>query len=96
MITKDTKCSKSVCGGWPYYPCSKKAVVEYDGKPYCKIHDPKHIEEKIIKRNARWKSEWELEQREAKLEQTATSACRLINPSNPQAVAENIKEGANK
>ncbi len=89
MVTTETKCSAQVFDGWICRPCSKGAVVEHDGNPYCKIHDPKYIEEKIIKRNARWKAEWDAEKRESKL-LTAISACREINPSNPQAVAENI------
>ncbi len=33
--------------------CQKKAVVERDGKWYCKIHDPEYIKQKDTERKAK-------------------------------------------
>ena len=40
------------------YPCSKTAIVERDGKWYCKIHDPEYIKAKQAKRSAEFNKEW--------------------------------------
>ena len=41
------RCSERVStDSWHYSQCSRKAVVERDGKPYCKIHDPEYIKAK--------------------------------------------------
>ncbi len=41
------RCSVEVyVGVWHSKPCSKSAVIERDGKLYCKIHDPEYIKKK--------------------------------------------------
>jgi len=51
----DNKCSVRVApntqwGAFHQYQCTKKAVVERDGKWYCKIHDPEYIKQKDVER----------------------------------------------
>lgn len=53
MIEKFTlgaKCSEKIYhsrGNWfDETLCPKLAVIECDGKPYCKIHDPEYIKER--------------------------------------------------
>ena len=40
-------------GSFHQHPCSKKAVVERDGKWYCKVHDPEYIKQKDEERAAK-------------------------------------------
>ncbi len=42
------------------YQCTKKPVIERDGKLYCKIHDPEYIKEKQVK----WRAMFDKEQAE--------------------------------
>ncbi len=42
---------------WHHHQCSKKSVVERNGKFYCKIHDPEHIKAKEKKREERYNLE---------------------------------------
>jgi len=97
MVTKEERCSQRVPGSGPWgvfhqHQCEKKAVIERDGKLYCKIHDPEYIEAKNTERTAKWDVEFSRKMARGKLESTAVSQCRLVNPDNPQAVAESIKE----
>ena len=48
-----TRCCKEVSTrrGWHWYQCSRKGVVEREGKKYCKQHDPDRV------KNQRKKSE---------------------------------------
>ena len=43
--------------GWNHQ-CSKKPIVERDGKLYCKIHDPKYVTEKRRKWQEEYDKEW--------------------------------------
>jgi len=91
MITKGEQCSKQIPNdswGFHYHSCSKKAVVERDGKLYCKIHDPEYIQAKREKANVKWQKE----SREISASRIALAACKEINPEHPELVAQNIKE----
>ena len=52
------QCSQTVfgerCDSWT---CRKNAVVNRDGKPYCKIHNPEYIKARDIKQRAKWDAE---------------------------------------
>ena len=41
---------------WHKSQCSRQAVIEHDGKHYCKIHDPEYIKVKNEKANAKFKA----------------------------------------
>ena len=44
--------------GWGrFYGCERKAVIERDGKPYCKIHDPEYVAKKGAEKQAQWDKE---------------------------------------
>jgi len=40
-------------GAFQQHQCNNKAVVERDGKWYCKIHDPEYIKQKDAERQAK-------------------------------------------
>ena len=91
MITKGEQCSKQIPNdswGFYYHSCSKKAVVERDGKLYCKIHDPEYIQAKQEKANVKWQKE----SREISASRIALAACKEIKPEHPELVAQNIKD----
>ena len=44
-------------GAFHSYQCSKKAVVNREGKFYCKIHDPEYIKAKSQKRTVEYTKE---------------------------------------
>ena len=39
---------------WHQHQCSRKAVVERDGKAYCKIHDPEYKKLQASQKEARY------------------------------------------
>ena len=51
-MMEKAKCSEKVwhSGAFHPYQCQNKVVVEREGKPYCRIHDPEYIKEKQAKR----------------------------------------------
>ena len=58
--TEGDQCSKMVSDSGPWgafhqHRCNKKAVVEIESKPYCKIHDPEYIEAKSQGRTRKYK-----------------------------------------
>jgi len=55
----DKQCSVKVWSNsrWPSSRnCANTAVVEQDGKWYCKIHSPEYITEKNRKRDEKWEA----------------------------------------
>lgn len=95
MYTKGEQCSAKVYDGsgfGRFYPCKNKAVIERNGMPYCKIHDPEYIEAKRRAREEKWEKEWAEKKSYMKLQNTAVRACKSINPNNPLAVAESISD----
>ena len=50
----------------------------------------KYTKAKDAKRTAKWEIPWAEDKAFDKLRATASSACREVNPDNPQAVAEAI------
>lgn len=53
---KDKQCCEKVWGAgvWHTHQCKRKAVIEKDGKLYCKIHDPEYIKAKDKKKEAEY------------------------------------------
>ena len=61
MTQEYTRCSGQAydsSGFGRLYRCTKRAVVERNGKPYCKIHDPEYIKAKTKEKDAKWDREW--------------------------------------
>jgi len=51
------RCSARVSiDSWRFGQCSRKAIVERDGKWYCKIHDPEYIKTKDEEREAKYQA----------------------------------------
>jgi len=55
------QCSTRVTPNTPWaafnqYQCTRRAVVERNGKAYCKRHDPEYIKQKVAEREAKRKA----------------------------------------
>ena len=77
----ETQCSEEVrdSGRWPsYHRCPKKAVVERDGKAYCKIHDPEYIKAKNAALQDRLKAEGDALSKKWRREFAERTACDSI------------------
>lgn len=90
MTTKG-KCSQMVYdssgyGAFHPHPCKRNAIVEIDGKLYCKIHDPEYIKRKDEIAYKKYEAESNIRI----AGNIAREACQKINPDNPRAVAEAI------
>ncbi len=86
------QCSQRVSGegqwgAFHQHQCSRKGVVVREGKAYCKVHDPE-----VIKSYAAFCEKVARERIATILARTAVNQCHAINPANPMAVAESIKE----
>lgn len=51
--------------------CQKNAVVERNGKWYCKIHDPEYIKQKQNASMQKWQEEWKAEEHKRRMQQLA-------------------------
>ena len=53
------QCSEDVWDStsWQNYKCTKKSIVEKEGKLYCKIHDPEYKKEKERKQREKYNKE---------------------------------------
>jgi hypothetical protein len=65
-MTVKIQCSESVSSDGPWgsfhqHPCHKSAVVERDGKHYCKIHDPEYKKAKRDESMKKWQEKWGIE-----------------------------------
>lgn len=52
------RCCENVFDGWHHHPCSRKGVIERDGKWYCKQHDPEAVKARRAASDAKWNREW--------------------------------------
>ncbi|KKL26704.1 hypothetical protein LCGC14_2392640 [marine sediment metagenome] len=77
--------------GWGgfFHQCGKRRGHGKGGL-YCKIHDPEYVNAKRQAERDKWDKESAERTAKHKLQDTAVSACKAINPSNPQAVAQSI------
>lgn len=58
------RCAKTVHRGhnaWYGYPCKFPAIIERNGKWWCKRHDPDNVAKKNAERSDKWKAQWEAE-----------------------------------
>lgn len=56
MTTDQDRCQKQVWdrdSHWGSYQCSRRGVVERDGKLYCKQHDPEAVKARQAERDAK-------------------------------------------
>ncbi len=90
----ETQCSKQIYANWSRHPCSRKGIVEREGKFYCKQHDPVRIKDQEEKQNRKWDQEWA----EAKAKRDHINACvRAIESigGDPETVGE-LREALKK
>jgi hypothetical protein len=77
------KCVKSVNRGdsrWPQLePCGRKAATRYEGKPYCKIHDPVTREAKWDAKMEKWREESRIKTENENWERAACSVCSGVD-----------------
>ena len=86
----ENQCSKQIYANYSRHPCSRKGVVEREGKFYCKQHDPVRIKTREERRNRKWNQEWA----EAKAQRDHINACvRAIKSigGDPATVGEMVK-----
>jgi hypothetical protein len=61
MKLDPARCSETGCfGEYHVRQCSKKAVVQENGRGWCKVHSPSHIKAVEEARTARWKRDDEV------------------------------------
>jgi len=58
-LDKKLRCVARVFDRWHSHQCSRKGVVEQDGKLYCKQHDPERIKSKREAETGKFKAQWE-------------------------------------
>lgn len=58
-------------GSFHPYKCNKPAVIERDGKWYCKIHDPVYRKSKQKGLTAKWDAKWDAEKKQMRLQSAA-------------------------
>ena len=59
MNDKIQRCSEQVSSdAWHFHQCSRKVVVERDGKFYCKIHDPEYVKNKRDRKQKEYDDKW--------------------------------------
>ena len=68
------KCSAKTYRDWHFYPCSRKATVEREGKWYCWQHDP----ERAIKQNQKRQAQCDAEANERKAKETRRNVERDV------------------
>jgi predicted NBD/HSP70 family sugar kinase len=85
------RCSKRVwSGSWDKLPCSRRGVIERDGKWYCKQHDPVAVKERNDKNYAAMKSEWEERDKRANRTLACERACAGI--ADPEKAIREARE----
>lgn len=72
----EKRCSKHVMrGSWHSHPCTRKAVLEFEGKSYCAQHDPVRVDEKKAERTAKWDADWAVKKATWRWEKAAHALC---------------------
>ena len=73
----DTNCCHVKWTGWGSAVCGKPAKMEYEGKPYCGLHDPIKAKAKRDATDARWRAEMQTEKAKRIADAAAKSALEL-------------------
>lgn len=63
-----TGCSTDVWDGWGHSKCSRKGVIEREGKLYCRQHDPVAKAKKEEERDAAWRAQWDEKKRQHRIQ----------------------------
>jgi len=92
VIEAGMKCCERVRGTVGYKQCSRSAVIEREGKFYCKQHDPEARKEKHANRYALWQASWKAEENRRRFVIACEQAIRDIafGHNDPVALARGI------
>ena len=75
MVEEKEQCQQVIYDDrGPDWLCTKKAIVERDGKFYCKIHDPEYIKEK----HRKWQEKFDKEFAENTIRDHRKSVIRKV------------------
>lgn len=70
-------CCKEVWfDSWHQRPCKKKAVTTYQGKPYCKVHDPLFIQRKREDEERKWNEEYDAKKTKHERQRLEAEYCK--------------------
>jgi len=96
MTAQETKqrCEARVCyDSWGHsHQCYKPAIIQQDGKWYCKIHDPEYIEQKKQERQRKWDAEWSEKQKQWHREEVIKSLTKGFSIETLSKHTANIRE----
>lgn len=90
----ERRCSQRVFDRTFGYQCQKKAVIERDGKPYCKIHDPEYIKAKRDAQQAKFEAEWAEKEARWILEKARKDATKGLTLKELQQATPELIRGA--
>ncbi|MFA4974910.1 MAG: hypothetical protein WC683_20090 [bacterium] len=77
-MTDKPKCSERIFRDYTHYPCQHPAVVERDGKWYCKIHDPEYVKAKREEWAAKLQAQFAADKERYRRQIAETAACAGI------------------
>ncbi len=80
-MSEKVKCCKQVRdeGRWPsFHRCRHDMVVERDGKPYCKQHDPVAVKARNDVRSVKWDAKWALARAESAYRDAAVALAEFV------------------
>jgi hypothetical protein len=69
-------------------PCSRNAVMMYDGRGYCKLHFPPSVEARDKERAAKYNAEWEVKQKRWREERLGQRALDYMRNEHPDVVQQ--------
>ena len=85
------RCCKHIFTGerWDFsgHQCSRKGIIEKDGKLYCKIHDPEAEQKRRKEQQEKWDAERKVENAKRRRKSAIEKACEGV----PTEVLEQIK-----
>ena len=69
-------------------PCSRKAVIMYDGRGYCKLHYPPSVKAREDEKQAKYDAEWAAKQKRWKEERLGDRALSYMRSEHPDVVQQ--------
>lgn len=78
-MEKETKqrCQEMIWSNWSKYQCKKNAIVEIEGKFYCKIHNPIEIKRKREESQKKFEKKMKEEREEYEYRNACINYCRM-------------------
>jgi ferric-dicitrate binding protein FerR (iron transport regulator) len=77
-------------GAFHEYNCTKPAIIERNGKWYCKIHDPEYVDAKNKEKHERWNAEAEAQREVWRRENAIRKACEGVDTDTLEKIS--VKE----